>query len=349
RGHGVKGKYSIVPYPACVGWVDREMPGWSRADLLQSVKVAQSLADSWDFHPEMVTHTRIIDLKTGRPYPEASERFMENWGWTDGKSADEIGAYMAYALGMLKNAGFPCEGITTPGGFGNRALGSLSLGNLQACRDIFRAEIPHYFRHLFIDDRSVAPRVEYARGIAGPDPECSVSIIGCTGDWFGGWDGLERPALERLITADGKGGRLPQVIARGEPAIIVCHWPGLYCNGDEIGFTIFQKVVERLKDHYPDLVWMKLSEVARYWAARELTRIDRNPAGLRLHAPFSAPNFTLAFSGAPAKISGGGKEMTPQEVAAANKLRAGTFWRSGARSTLCFDLPKGATTIEFAG
>ena len=28
REHGVKGKYSIVPYPALVGWLDRDLPGW---------------------------------------------------------------------------------------------------------------------------------------------------------------------------------------------------------------------------------------------------------------------------------------------------------------------------------
>ena len=27
---GVKGKYSIVPYPACVGRLDRMLPGWSQ-------------------------------------------------------------------------------------------------------------------------------------------------------------------------------------------------------------------------------------------------------------------------------------------------------------------------------
>src|SRR5688572_1256236 len=32
-GQGVKGKYSIVPYPACVGRLDREVPGWSRREL----------------------------------------------------------------------------------------------------------------------------------------------------------------------------------------------------------------------------------------------------------------------------------------------------------------------------
>jgi hypothetical protein len=32
-----------------------------------------------DIHPEMVSHTRVIDTKTGRPYEDSSEYFMENW------------------------------------------------------------------------------------------------------------------------------------------------------------------------------------------------------------------------------------------------------------------------------
>ena len=38
------------------------------------------MVPDWDIHPEMVTHTWVIDTKTGRPYPERTERFMENWG-----------------------------------------------------------------------------------------------------------------------------------------------------------------------------------------------------------------------------------------------------------------------------
>jgi len=30
RDHKVKGKYSVVPYPALVGWLDRDIPGWSK-------------------------------------------------------------------------------------------------------------------------------------------------------------------------------------------------------------------------------------------------------------------------------------------------------------------------------
>ena len=62
----------------------------------------------------------VIDTRTGQPYPERSLRYQENWEWTDGKSVDEIAGYMRYGLQILKNVGLPCEGITTPGGFGNQ-------------------------------------------------------------------------------------------------------------------------------------------------------------------------------------------------------------------------------------
>ena len=77
--HGVKGKYSIVPYPACVGWLDRELPGWSRRQLQDSLKLVRELmVPNWDIHPEMITHTRVINLKTGRPLEEISPATMEN-------------------------------------------------------------------------------------------------------------------------------------------------------------------------------------------------------------------------------------------------------------------------------
>ena len=44
---------------------------------------------------------------------------------------------MAYALRILKNVGLPCEGITTPGGFGNRALPELAQATAESVRDVF--------------------------------------------------------------------------------------------------------------------------------------------------------------------------------------------------------------------
>jgi len=350
REHGVKGKYSIVPYPACVGWVDRFLPGWSKKELADSLKlVREFMMPDWDIHPEMVSHTRVIDTKTGRPFAEAGARYMENWRWTDGRSVDELADYMSYALRILKNAGLECEGITTPGGFGNRVLAELAQATLESCRDVYNTEIPHYFRHLYTDDRNVAPRVEYASGLDGGDPRCVVSIIGCTGDWFGGWDGLNPGSVDRFITTDLKSGRMVEVIDKGEPAVIVCHWPGVYFNGEEIGFNIFKQVVKRLDERYDNLVWMKLSELSRYWAARELTRIERKGRRVVFNAPFSCPRFTVRLttraSAAPRLIADGSLAAL-RRAGGALQLKSGTWHADQTGVNVCFDLPKGISTLE---
>jgi hypothetical protein len=272
-----------------------------------------------------------------------------------GKSADQLAEYMGFALKILKNAGLHCQGITTPGGFGNRALPELSRGTLDACRDVFGVEVPHYFRHIFTDERSVAPRVELASGLEGPGPRCVVSIIGCTGDWFGGWDGLTKGSVDQFITADLKGGRLPEVITRGGPAVLVCHWPGMYFNGEETGFKIFQEVVKRLQEAYQNLVWMKLSEIARYWAARELTRIERPDAsGLLFHAPFACPQFTLKLemSKETARASNrirlriGQDQVELMPVDSLLLLKPGAVFRRDLELVACFDLPSGRLRLE---
>lgn len=347
---GVKGKYSIVPNPACVGRVDQRLPGWTRAELEASVKLVQDLMmPSWDIHPEMVTHTFVIDTKTGRPYDEHSPRFMENWEWSVNRSADELTDYLSYALQILKNAGLHCEGVTTPGGFGNRARPALSQATLDSCRNVFGVEIPHYFRDLDTGDRSVAPLVQRASGLDTENPKCVVSIIGCTGDWFGGWDGLERGSVDQFITADLKGGRLPQVIERGEPAILVCHWPGIYFNGEEVGFNIFKDVVARLHTRYDNLVWMKLSEIARYWAAKELTKIERKVDSVVLSAPYACPSFTVEVDSRGAEPSvktPNGEKINLRESPSLLRVEAGMFVRQGNRTAICFDLAKGQNEIR---
>lgn len=351
---GVKGKYSIVPFPACVGRVDRMVPGWTQEELDNSLELVRTLmTPNWDIHPEMVTHTRVIDTKTGHPHPEHSIKFMENWEWTTGRSADEIADYMAYALGILKNVGFSCEGITTPGGFGNKALPQLAQGTLQSVRAVFGAQIPHYFRHLYDKgEQSVAPRVEYASGLAGPDPQCVVSIIGCTGDWTGGWDCSEPGGADKFITQDLQGGRVVEIIQRGEPALMLAHWTGVYWNGQELGFNILQEVVRRLRARFDNLVWMKLSEVARYWAAKELTRIERRAEQITFDAPFSCPNFTVRFeANKPSAVqfkTGAEKTSLLKEVPGVLALQPGTWCPDGGGVVACVPLPRGGSQLQIA-
>jgi hypothetical protein len=349
--HGVKGKYSVIPYPACVGRIDRVLPGWTAEALDNSLDVVRKrLLPNWDVHPEMVTHTWAIDTKTGHPYPERSLRYTENWDWTVGRSADELTGYMAYALRILKDVGLPCEGITTPGGFGVRVLPELARATLEACRDVFRAEVPHYFRHSFDrGDQSVAPRVEYASGLGGTEPKCVVSVVGCTGDWTGGWDCSGRGDADRFIAADLQGGRLVEVIRRGEPAVLTCHWTGIYFNGEEVGFKVFREVVRRLHERFDRLVWMKLGELARYWAAKELTRIGRDGGVVTLDAPFASPRFTLraaARGTAAPELVADGKAVPLREVPGRLDLKPGTWVREEGGAVVCFDLPRGQSRLK---
>jgi hypothetical protein len=351
---GVKGKYSVVPYPACVGRLDRVLPGWSRRELDDSLGlVSELITPNWDIHPEMVTHTRVVDVRTGHPHADSSRAYMENWDWTTGRSREELGEYLAYALRILRNVDLPCEGVTTPGGFGSRARPALAGAVMDSVREVYGAEIPHYFRDLHDEgEESVAPRVELAAGLGGDSPRCVVSIVGCTGDWTGGWDCTEPEGVDRFISADLGAGRLVEVIGRGEPAMMVCHWTGIYWNGEELGLKIFQEVERRLRARFADeILWMKTGELARYWAARELTGVTVRPTEVALMAPFACPDFTLSVprgGGAEFFSEAGGERLLLREVASRRHLVAGTWCRGDreGRVVVCLGLQRGLNRIR---
>ena len=350
--HGVKGKYSIVPYPACVGRLDRGLPGWTRRELADSIDLVRTLmVPNWDIHPEMVTHTRVIDLSTGHPYADHSLRFMENWDWTTGRSADEIGAYLAYALRILHNIGLPSEGVTTPGGFGAKARPELSIATLQAVRDVYKVEIPHYFRDAVVQGpASVAPRVENASDLDGSDPRCVVSVVACTNDWTGGWDNTPPGGADQFITADLKSGRMVEVIERGDAAVMMSHWTGIYWDGQELGFKVLQEVVKRLHARFDTLVWMKLSEIARYSAARTLTRIVSVGGRVEFRAPFACPAFTCRVppgqGGTVPQFRAAGAAQPPfRLVQRPLELSAGTWCDTRDGRVICLDLPRGQSEL----
>ncbi|MEZ6056253.1 MAG: hypothetical protein R3C01_06070 [Planctomycetaceae bacterium] len=349
---GVKGKYSIVPYPACVGWLDRELPGWSRKQLEASLQLVRDLmVPHWDIHPEMITHTRVIDLKTGRPFPEISSATMENSYPREKTSVDELAAYLAYALKILKNCDLPCDGVTTPGGFGNLVKPELSQAVFESVRDIYGSEIPHYFKYVIDPGESTQPQLEHVSGTTAADRKITVNVVAGTGDWFGGWDGVQTPEPDRYATVDGEGGRVVQMIRNGEPAVFLCHWPGLYCNGTKTGLQAFQQVVTSINSHHGDrITWMKVSEIARYWAAKGMTQIERKGATIQFSAPYACPAWTVQVTGSTTTrpVYRSGTTSTPlQEARNLDTLQPGQWLGDPATNkvTLCFDLIQGLSEV----
>ena len=348
--HGVKGKYSIVPYPACVGWLDRELPGWSQQDLQQSLKLVRELmVPNWDIHPEMITHTRVIDLASGRPFADYSPDHMENSYPSRDVSVDYLASYLAYALRILKNCELPCEGITTPGGFGNRVKEKLPQAVFEAVRDVFAAELPHYFKYVEEDD-GVLPRLEARRQSAAGVPEFAINVPAGTGDWFGGWDGVETPEPDRYATADAEAGRMVDLINKRLPAIMLCHWPGMFCNGQLTGYRAFQRVVLALEHRFKDQTeWMKISSIGRYYAAKEVTEISVDGQTLELEAPYACPDFTLRLKGKVLQravlTTAAGESLEFKQVTTRPSLNTGCFVNDGEDGILCFDLPAGHSSI----
>jgi hypothetical protein len=348
---GVRGKYTLVPYPACVGWLDRDLPGWSRSELRDSLKLVRELmVPNWDITPEMVTHTRVIDLKTGRPMAEMNAATMENSYPPEKKSADELGAYIAYALRILKNCEIPCRGVTTPGGFGNKCKSELSLAIRQALADVFGVEIPHYFKYICEGAESAGPRLEHVEGADTDSPKVVVNVPAGTGDWFGSWDGDQPPQGEKYVNEDATAGRMVELIERREPAIMFGHWAGFYCNGSKKGFEQCKRLILALNQKFGErTLWMTTGELARYWAARGLTRIDRAGDRVTLVAPFACPAFTLKLKQAGGRQPGlahAGKPIPLTEVKDARNLAAGTWRREADRVLVCFDLPRGSVSLD---
>ncbi|WP_235908726.1 hypothetical protein [Roseiconus nitratireducens] len=350
--NGVRGKYSVVPCPALVGWVDRELPGWSRRELQDSLKLVRELmVPHWDIHPEMITHTRVIDLKTGRPFDEINKGTMENSYPQEDKSVDELAAYLAYALRILKNCDLPCEGITTPGGFGNRVKDKLPMAVDQAVRDVYGVELPHYFKYIFGGEKGTEPVLEAVRGRDTDAPQMTVNVPAGTGDWYGGWQGDLDPQPDRYLTEDGQSGALAELISKGQPATFLCHWPGMYCNGDRHGFHAFQRNVRTVNEVHGDkVIWMKLSEIGRYWAAKELTTIQTTDDAMTLEAPIGTERFTVQVEGSkiPSHFSAGEDSHAFAEVGSAKQLKPGHFVRQQDSVVLCFDLPKGSSQVTWA-
>ena len=65
----------------------------------------------------------------------------------------------------------------------------------------------------------------------------------------------------------------------------------------KLGFQQFQSIVLALTSRFADRTqWMKISEIGRYWTAKELTKITFAADQVTLQAPFACRNFTLRLA-----------------------------------------------------
>lgn len=337
---GIRGKFSMVPFPAGVGRIDRRFDGFPERELAEWLRVTKEIIHpNFDITPEMLTHTRVVDLRTWQLTEE-----WEQGEWVD-PPLDLLGDYIATAMELLKNVGIACEGVTSPGAFGSRKEEAYARATLDASLRINNNPRPFYFLQMAHDKLPDVPirHSDKAKGAA------IASIVGCAGDWFGGTGyGTSNPDL--FITEDLQGGRVPQVIEAQRPCVLVGHWPSFYAN-EKIGFGVLKEVKRRLDAYDPDgakTLWMKNSEIGHYWMARALTDItvDEKERCVRVGGRFPTANFTLSIDGAATGVNANGAEL--RRVRSRRDLRSGTFLAEGKATFVAFDLGTKGTALRIA-
>ena len=294
--HGVRGKYSVVPCPAALGRIDEGLPLFSKAQQESWLQMCREvITPAYDITPEMITHTVVVDPKTCKPLESG---IWEQYDWNNLPVDQEelVIDYITTACRILENVGLTPEGVTSPGGFGNPLDFYAKVVGI-AAREATGNPTPYFFKRVSADGPVQTP-VWYADRETGT---AVGEIIASTSDWTGSWTGYGEVNVDKYITADLQGGRLPAVIDAGDPGVLISHWQGFYGlhNDDRRGFNAFKTVVRRLKERDPNgerTQWRKCSEITNYACAREMAEIVVEEDNIRLDLPVCVPDLTLRLT-----------------------------------------------------
>jgi len=336
--HGVRGKFSVVPCPAGVGRIDQGLPLLSQAQCESWLRMCREvIRPAFDITPEMLTHTHVLDLDTFQPMPS---RIWEQYEWETLPVAEEdlVHRYIATACRILANVGLPPVGVTSPGGFGGRTMAFYARVAGEALREVTGNPTPYIFKRV-----NATGRVQSYVWHQDRNGRTAVGeVVACTLDRTGSWTGYDAVDPDYYITEDLRGGRLPEVIDAGDPAIMCSHWQGFYGlhAGDQRGFRTLQVVVERLRQRDPlgeRIRWRKCSEIAAYACAREMATVRVKGAVADLQLPVLVPELTLRVRGS-GPLRGVRVDGAPlHRVARRAAFESGTYMVEGEETLLAFN------------
>ena len=262
----IRGKFTLIPMPSCLGRIDQSLqrvPQEHLQDFLELVR--ERIYPRFDITPEFLTHLSAYDLKTGN-----YQRHLYEDKWISQASPEEIVEYFTLAFQILRNVGIEATGITSPwvSGIDVEKKYAKALGDAQW--NVFRRKLTWYFLHAASDSEKPIPcTIEYKNPERG---QVVVSVPSNAGDIFWSMDlpgkqervKMINDGIDRLVSADGKTGRIRQLMDSGHPVVIVSHWQSLYTQGTALGLEGFASLAERIKKVYgSSLEWVTCSELAK--------------------------------------------------------------------------------------
>jgi hypothetical protein len=263
----IRGKFTVIPMPSCLGRIDQSLKRVPADHLASWLKlVRERIAPRFDITPEFLTHMQAYNLKSG-----GYQHIYEDV-WISGAPLEEIVEYFTLAFTILKNVGLPATGITSPwvSGIDVEKKYAQALGEAQW--KIFNRKLTWYFLHATGWDSPRQCSIEYENRERG---QIVVSIPANSNDIF--WS-MEQPreqrlafvkqGIDRVVSPDGKSGRIRELIESGHPVVLVTHWQSLYTQGTGLGLEGLGMLAERIQKVFGNsLEWVPCSELARRYVA----------------------------------------------------------------------------------
>lgn len=296
---GARGDFTILPYPAGLGRVDGTLEGFDTGETRAWMTLArENVAPQFDIHPEILTHTRALDLTTKQLLP------LSEHEWTMAQDEETLAEYFAVAMQILKDAGVPNHGITQPCFF-HSDESRYARALLTAEKQVNARKVTHNFLHMDSISDVVPPRLTLLDEAAG---EAVVSLWTGTDDFVWNTQEPDNPdqtaspetLADRFLTADGQGGRLAELLTGGGPLVMVTHWQSLYSNGTRLGLQTHKEVAARLESLWGErIAWRKLSEIAAHFLAARTVRLtaaaDENSVAVTVVCPFETDILTISI------------------------------------------------------
>ncbi|MBO4292012.1 MAG: hypothetical protein J5898_08910 [Lachnospiraceae bacterium] len=262
----IRGKFSFVPYPAGLGRVDEKVNLVPNQDLKAYLRIVrEEIQPCFSITPEILTHYRAFDLKSGRTSLHVFEDVLFSTA-----SAEEIRDYVGFALTVLQNAGLDPTGVTSPWLCGIDNEENYSKGIGCAFRKFLKKDRCFYFLHCRDEVKKPTLMCD------SPETGQVISIPDNTFDAFWGTDktsstlrqakAVAKANIDNLLSEDGKSGWVRDLYERKLPITLISHWQSLFSDGRNVGLEGLDYLVQRINRVFGNQIeWMSFAEMSELW------------------------------------------------------------------------------------
>lgn len=260
----LRGKFTVIPMPSCLGRIDKSLKRVPREHLDEWLKIVRErFAPRFDITPEFLTHLKAYNLKGG------GFQHVHEDVWISRAPLEEIVEYFTLAFQILNNVGLTATGITSPWSSGIDVEKKYAQALAESQWKVYQRKLTWYFLHVSEWGKPLRCKVTYEardRGLVVVSVPANSPDVLWRLDQATPEERLKQinAGIDRLLSPDGRTGRIRQLIDSGDPVILVTHWQSLYGQGTGMGLDFLGVLAERIQKVFgKSMEWVTCSELAR--------------------------------------------------------------------------------------